>query len=488
MTVNHLDVTLAARAHRSGHALRTARYRHRRLQPRPLAVVLYQLGAEPFSAPAIGWGERHDALAFRVAGEPRNRDLAFALLLEFARWFNPRFEAAADRETVTRGEYTFTRARSASQVVVTNSATAAMLERLGRRLAYLPTDGKKPADPDLVRLGRHLRFLSAHAWVPGQQLLVSLTDLLNGHWRTSQSELERQSLPALDAFIDPPDSLHGFEAAALVEDQSVGPVPSGEEDEPLEPLVERFNKLRGDRTAPAVVRPLLKPIEDHYRPLVERAWDLLWRCRDREATFPEAASVDRRWVADRDAYTAHMDWMARGGLRRTRQTPRQAALTRRKLEEAQRLLEAEEACDDPLRMIPYLLQHKAVCGRVMAVDRDHRELATKRMVARPLVTLHSCDPCLMPLGKELWWSEQPDAREYEVHAIEAAQGGGWHVTLKLMTGNADAELPAVGSEACFSVHNTHPDPPTTLPKTDPWTHRPPRPPAAVESIEEDTKE
>jgi hypothetical protein len=487
--MNHLDVTLAARAHRSGRALRMARYRHRCLQPRPLAVVLYQLGAEPFSAAAIGWGERHDGLMFRVAGEPRNRDLAFALLVEFARWFNQRFEApAADRETISRGDYTFTRARSAPQVVVPNNAMAAMLERLGRRLAYLPTTGTKPADEALVRLGRHLRFLATHAAVPGQQLVVSLTDLLGGHWMTSQSALERQSLPALDAFIDPPDGLHGFEAAAQIEDQSVGPVPAGEDDERLEPLVERFNKQRGDRTTPAVVRPLLKPIEDHYRPLVGQAWDLLWRCRDREAAFPEAPSVARRWTEDRDAYTRHIDWMARGGLRRTRQTPRQAALTLRQLEEAQKLLDAEEACDDPLRMIPYLLQHKAVRGRVVKVNRDHRELVTKRKMARPLVTLHSADPCLMPLGKELWWSEQPGGREYVVHAIEAAPAGGWHVTLKLMTASGDAELPAVGSEACFSIHNTRPAPPTMLPDTEPWTHRPALLPATVGSIEEDTKE
>src|SRR4051794_26203154 len=112
LRVNHLDVTLAARAHRRGRALRTGKYRHRRLLPEPLAVVLFQLGAEPFSAAAMGWGDRHERFTFRVAGEPRNRDLAFALLLEFAHWFNPRFEApAGDRETVTRGEYTFTRAR-----------------------------------------------------------------------------------------------------------------------------------------------------------------------------------------------------------------------------------------------------------------------------------------------------------------------------------------------------------------------------------------
>src|SRR5262249_45560465 len=156
----------------------------------------------------------------------------------------------------------------------------------------------------------------------------------------------------------------------------------------------------------------------------------------------------------------------------------QAATTLRELEEGQRLLEAEEACDDPLRMIPYLLQHKAVCGRVVAVDRQHRELATKRMVARPLVRLLSPDPCIMPLGKELWWSEQPGGREYVVDGIEQAEDGGWLVTLKLMTGSA-APLPGVGSEACFSIHNTSPAPPLTLPKMEPWTHRPGRPLVAV---------
>ena len=84
--MNHLDVTLAARAFRAGRALRSAAFRHRRLAPGPLAVVPWQLGAEPFAAAAIGWGSRRDQLTTIVAGEPRNRDLAFAALLPFARW------------------------------------------------------------------------------------------------------------------------------------------------------------------------------------------------------------------------------------------------------------------------------------------------------------------------------------------------------------------------------------------------------------------
>lgn len=474
--MNHLEVTLAARAHRVGRALRSAAVRHRRLRPDPMVVVLWQLGAEPFSAAAIGWGDRPGGLQMSVAGEPRNRDLAFAALLPFARWFNARFEVpAADRETFTRREHTFTRARSAPQVLVANGGTADLIGRLGRRLAYLPTTGPTAADPALVRLGRHLRFLWLHRAVPGQQLLLAMTDLANDHWAMPLSPLERQSLAALDAYLDPPPGVHGFEASARAEDVPVGPVPAGADDERLAPLVEEFNARRAARTDPATVGPLLGPITAHFRPLVRSTWELVWRCRDREAALPEARSVARRWDEDRDAYTTHIDWLNRGGLRRTRQTPRQAVRTIRNLEEAQRLLEAEEACDDPLRMIAYLLEQKAVRGRVVAVDRTHKELATRRMVSRPLVRLHSPDPCLMPVGKELWWTGQPTGREFVVQAVTVAPGSGSLVTLKFMTGSPDAPLPVVGDQACFSVHSTAPSPWrfAPLPEGDPWTHQPP---------------
>jgi hypothetical protein len=218
------------------------------------------------------------------------------------------------------------------------------------------------------------------------------------------------------------------------------------------------------------VRPLLGPIIDRYRPLLARAWEMLWRCLDRERAYPEAASVGRRWAADRDAYSAHMAWMARSGLRRTRQTPRQAALTLRELEDAGRLLEAEEAVDDPLRMIPHLLANDAVRGVVEAVDRSHREAATSRPVARPLVTLRSPGPCRMPPGKELYWSAQPAGREFVVQAVEPLADGGARVTLKLMTCRDTTGTPAVGEVACFSVHNTRRGYRTDLPRDEPWTH------------------
>jgi hypothetical protein len=52
--MNHLDIALAARSFTSGRGVRSCTVRHRRLVPNPLAVVLWQLGAEPFSAAAIG--------------------------------------------------------------------------------------------------------------------------------------------------------------------------------------------------------------------------------------------------------------------------------------------------------------------------------------------------------------------------------------------------------------------------------------------------
>jgi hypothetical protein len=113
-----LDIVLAARSRERGHALRSATVRHRRLVDSPLMVVLWQLGAEPFSVAALGWGASPTDLSVSVAGEPRNRDLAFAALRPFAKWFNAHFEAPARRrETIPQGRSSFECATTAPQVV-----------------------------------------------------------------------------------------------------------------------------------------------------------------------------------------------------------------------------------------------------------------------------------------------------------------------------------------------------------------------------------
>jgi hypothetical protein len=482
--MKHLDVVLAARSFRDGRANRTAMFRHRHLINSPIALVFWQLGAEPFSAAAVGFGSTRSDLDLIVAGDPRNRDLAFAALLRVARWFNPRFElAAANRDSVQRGSFSATRSISAPQILVANQTTVEMIGRLGRRLAYLRPDGAQPAPVELIRFGQHLLFLSRHSRIPGQQIVIPLDELVRTHWSTSQSDFERASLAALNAYIDT-TGVHGFYAAAEREREAVGPVPDGDDDVTVEPLVTEFNRLRGNSTEPAAIRSLLQPIEQHYSRLVTRTWNLMWECYQREIAFPEAPSVSRRWDADRDAYTRHMDWIAISGRRRTRDTPRQAALLLSQLEESKALLEAEEACDDPLRMIPYLLEGKAVQGQVVSLDPEHREPGPRRVVRRPLVTILSQDPCFMPVGKQLWWTRSAAGQSYEIHQVSSGPDGQATVTLKLSTSTRGILMPGLGEHACFSIHTTSSPWRINLPEGEPWTHHPSVPPVAPAPLEE----
>jgi len=251
-------------------------------------------------------------------------------------------------------------------------------------------------------------------------------------------------------------------------------------------LIDEFNRRRRNITEPSTIRGLLGPIEAHYRRLVTRTWNLVWECHRLEASYPEAPSVPRRWEEDREAYTAHMDWMAISGRRRTRETPRQAATLLRQLENSKALLEAEEACDDRLRMIPYLLDGKAVQGEVVRLDPDHRELGPSQvsLVRRPLVTIASDEPCLMPQGKELWWTGCPGGQSYEVHRVTARREGGSTVTLKLSTSKRGISMPPLGQQACFSVHTTRTPWGVKLPDAEPWTHHPAVQPSSPQSLEE----
>ena len=93
-------------------------------------------------------------------------------------------------------------------------------------------------------------------------------------------------------------------------------------------------------------------------------------------------------------------------------TPRQAAMLLRRLEDSKALLEAEEACDDPLRMIPYLLDGKAVQGQVVRLDPDHRELWTLPVGSGPPPYDNDCLRGSMPhAGRQRtlvdWLSRRP---------------------------------------------------------------------------------
>src|SRR5262249_34887253 len=130
-----------------------------------------------------------------------------------------------------------------------------------------------------------------------------------------------------------------------------------------------------------------------------------------------------------------------------------------------------------------LLAQKAVAGRVVEVDRSHKEVVTVRASSRPLVKLLSAEPCLMPPGKELYWSEQPGESEFVVHAVAPAAGGA--LVRLTQVSKCKAPLPAVGATVCFSVMTTAAGPFQQFPDEDPWTHAPAGPAGDAGPIEEE---
>lgn len=455
--MSYFNALLVAEARKHGRARRSAQLRHRHLATRPLGMVLWQLGAEPFTAAAVAWGFGPKERSLVVPGEPRDRELAFRALTTVARSFNAWFEGERDEPP---------------QVVVPNRGNLTLLGRLGRRLAYLPTDGATPAEPDLVRFGRHLKWLYDRARYPGQQLVVVLTELLSSHWTSELSPAEAQHLPAIDAAIEPPRGASGHEAAFAAESVEIGPLPSAADDDRVDLLVRKFNAGRGRRTEERVVAPLRELIEAHYTKLVERGWPLVWRCLERERRYAPAAHVDRRWQRDVADLDRHLEWaVTKGGGYRTRQSHEQAARTLQDWETAYAKLVAEEAVDDPLRMVPYLLTNEAIAGQVRAVNLDHKEHTGKSWVRRARIELEVPERCTIPLQKELYWTQAADGREYRVTAVRAA-GDKTLVTLTHQT-SSDVERPQPGSFAVFSVHTTKPPEYFKSPQEVPWTHRRP---------------
>jgi hypothetical protein len=473
--VSYLEALLVADATGKGRAQRSAVFRHRHLAKKPLGMVLWQLGAEPFTAASVAWGFGLQSRDLVVSGEPRDRELTFRALGKVAHAFNRWFEG--DR-------------LEPPQIVLPNRATLKLLGRLGRRLAYLSDrDGRAP-DPELVRFGRHLGFLAERSRFPGQQLVVVATDLLVGHWVTGLSELEAQNLPALDAAIEPPQGMTAHQAAALAEQTEIGPMPGQAEDDIAEKLMKAFDIQRGRGsngrliTDERVVAPLLAPIKAHYESLTERGWSLLWRCIERERRYQQAPSVHRRWEEDVEALNGHIEWtVQKGGRYRTRATSRQAAFRLRDWETGQELLQAEETIDDPMKMIPCLMDNQAVTGRVVKLDLDHKEAGGKRAVGRPRITVETEDPCLMPEGKELYWTRTPTAAEWVLESVSPAARGGTRITLKRMSSANPGAQPALHEDVVFSKYTTKPNgylPP--LHKDPPWTHA--KPVVESQSIED----
>jgi hypothetical protein len=297
---------LAARAYKEGRAQPSAMFRHRAVAKSPLCIVAWQLGAEPYSVGSIAVGTKSSGYKLFVPGYPLDRVLLFAELTAFAREFCTLFEAYAigPTELVEHFGEELSVPKQLPQIVVANVEAIGLIGRLGRRLAYLPTTGERAADPILPRMGRHFMWLAEHAHMPGQQLVLSATDLLTSHYVTAMSPYEVGSLAAIDAWIEPGRGKDGFHAAEAAERQPVGPTPDPSDGERIYDLMMQFNKARAGSRDPVVVRQCVKPLRELYNDLVEDTWNLIWRALDRERQRPEADSVTGRALEDRIAYAS----------------------------------------------------------------------------------------------------------------------------------------------------------------------------------------
>jgi hypothetical protein len=149
-------------------------------------------------------------------------------------------------------------------------------------------------------------WLAEHAHLPGQQLILSVTDLLTTHYATAMSPYEMGSLATIDAWIEPSGGKHGFHAAEVAERQAVGPTPDPSDGERVYQSMTEFNAARAGSRDPALARKLVQPLRALYGDMVEDTWTLIWKAIDRERKRPEAASVARRVREDRIAYASHL--------------------------------------------------------------------------------------------------------------------------------------------------------------------------------------
>ncbi|EQD40424.1 hypothetical protein B1A_16446, partial [mine drainage metagenome] len=209
----------------------------------------------------------------------------------------------------------------------------------------------------LRRFAAHLLWIVRHADLPGQQLVLPCTEFLNAHWVSAMSALECESLFALEAWIDPPARMRGFEAAVDAERFSAGPQPKPEDAQRIARLYGALEAARkGAAEEDAAVCEARAAIEGCFSDLTAPVWALLLGIVRREREVAGAAHLPRRIEWDRIAYGLHQERLDKmlanprgiGFL----EGARGAALRRDELERAGALLEVEEAIDDPLKMLP----------------------------------------------------------------------------------------------------------------------------------------
>ncbi len=455
-----MTTLLAARAHVDGRAQRRTTFRHVHLEKKPILLIGHQLAGEPFSLASVAWGRGPKDLHHVVCPEPRNRSLAVAAFHILAQGLLPVLDE-------------LTSATTAPQLVVPNPATLELLGRWGRRFAFSETTGEWAVPADVIRLARLFFFMGRYARMPGQQLVVPLTDALAFHWVTGQSSLEDQQLAALTAWVGPPDGVDARQAALAAEHVEPGPVTDPNEDEKLAELVERYNASRRASPSKAQQQALTAArdlVVAHWSVHLQPAWAVGWRALSLLRALEEAPAATDRWRDDVGAWNRELQRQAEGKRSRARASTRQLIWERQMLEDRQARLESERVYDDPLLAAEQVIEGRGLRGKVVKVDADARGVsATGRSVSRPLVVVR-CADSLLPATTKLCLSSNPKVT-VEVESTTRRKDG-VDVAVRVVGGQRNERLPEVDDVVFF----LRPPPARikrpTLPEAIPWSHAP----------------
>src|SRR5262249_6744830 len=113
---------------------------------------------------------------------------------------------------------------------------------------------------------------------------------------------------------------------------------------------------------------------------------------------------------------------------------------------------------------------EAIRGKVLSVDAHHKEPGRRRDLLRPLIEIQTRVESRVPVGEQLWWSEELSIGGI-VDEMAPAPGGVSRVTISITSGRRK-ELPIRGANVCFSSLKREFRPPLRLPDSLPWTHEP----------------
>ncbi|MFE3444059.1 hypothetical protein ACFXNW_13585 [Nocardia sp. NPDC059180] len=497
-------------AAQAGRAQPIADVRHHHLSDRPLVIVPLRLAGEAAAPLALLAGTAPDDVEFLIVPQPRDRVLRLQLIADLADRVLPYVSSFADesgdfelvpiksRPASTNPDdeqddapQDWKRYNDAPQLLVPNTGGVDFLRLLGRSVRFHPTEGPTAVPESVPLLGRWLTWFADRAEHPGSNALLPLTTVLTMHWATGQSALEDANLAALLGWIAPPDGLTGPQAAARAEDPLQSPpagpaTDPGFDNEELAPLIAAYDNAIGDEAKTVAVHRL----ESALRSQLEPTWHLMWQGIELLRTLPEAASVPRRWLNDRSAFSRFTADLPEGVPQARRDSAVPAVRRLLDRERSLDIFEAERAFDDPRVMIERRLAGEAFRAEVLDSEPDRIDTSGSRRKLRPHIRVATDDPYRANLDETLFSIDRVKQKgkvvEIEEDSIVLELEGGMGRALTAPPGSVPEVGDVVGfarfSPASFNA-------PAKLPAREetPWTHGGPPPeyaPSADEPAEE----